>query len=738
MWARAVAPFVHPDTPVGTCNLQNPSRYAAALRLETDPYDRSYILYNLGLCFAENGEYSKAAKYYMMAVDQNYELCSAWNNLGVIFHAQGVKAETDYRSERAEALFEKAAEYWNRAASCAPGTYTDAERWLVQTGRANGGWREDVMSFGGFRRVNDTAVIVRRQATKILSAFVLNHPDHPDVVPVTLDLLRRSTDSEALRNLVMGTFELLWFMDDEPTPEAARQLSRVVDASKSIACMGDVLTELLRRFRKTIGSKKNSKGYEFAIRRWTTLILNEFVQLKCKQPPVGKKTKGSAKEPHLSAEEQWLLRRSLLSTLEAFAAAQPKDLLVHLRPLTIYLALEDDSTAEEQWVAIKVCRILSTVLPYVAERRGLMDHRQVQVDLQALIRSQPSSGVHEAVRCLCLVVKYVTGDLGQIVTHMNVAVPSLTKLCSMGEELGTLEQIQVMYMSRQAWILASILESLSIDDYIHLEGVADQPRRVLPRSELKFELLSGSVAATVADILLRTMYGLGGAQLRAVAASCMGFFLKGQRSFTKDKRISELLAGSLSSGDLLLCRKGLETLSALLGHFRVEADKESKAGAVDFADSRDHRVAGKSKDPSETTTNSAIEAAQPLAAFADQALAHISLSGSVGPAAKPKKSRKRSASVAPPTPPTPTQEPAAAPEDRAEGVLRVRVEALAVVRHLHQQGLVNPMAVLPKARMAEPNCLVSLRNESKTGNPRNRRSLFGTPKKWEDHCGNPS
>ncbi len=29
-------------------------------------------------------------------------------------------------------------------------------------------------------------------------AEVLNHPDHPDVIPVTLDLLRRSTDSEAL------------------------------------------------------------------------------------------------------------------------------------------------------------------------------------------------------------------------------------------------------------------------------------------------------------------------------------------------------------------------------------------------------------------------------------------------------------------------------------------------------------------------------------------------------------
>jgi len=125
--------------------------YAQALRLESDPYDRSYILYNLGLCFADNGEYSKAAKYYFMAVDQNYELCSAWNNLGVLFHAQGVKAEQDFRSERADALFAKAAEYWNRAASCSPGTYQDAERWLLQTGRASGDWQNDIMSAAGFR-----------------------------------------------------------------------------------------------------------------------------------------------------------------------------------------------------------------------------------------------------------------------------------------------------------------------------------------------------------------------------------------------------------------------------------------------------------------------------------------------------------------------------------------------------------------------------------------------------------
>ena len=177
----------------------------------------------------------------------------------------------------------------------------------------------------------------------------------------------------------------------------------------------------------------------------------------------------------------------------------------------------------------------------------------------------------------------------------------------------------------------------------------------------------------------------------------------------------ELLHSALSSSDLLLCRKALETLSALLSHFRSEADRESRAGATDFADSRDGRVAGsqgsqgsqivpKTGKSGTTKTNSAIEAAQPLAAFADVVLSHITLAGSVGPAVgreplerSPKKARSKRGRSAPceeeEAPLQPSQPEAA---EKAEGVLRVRVEALSVVRHLHQQGLVNPMTVLPK------------------------------------------
>lgn len=42
--------------------LQN---YYEATRPEIDPYDRSYILYNIGLIHTSNGEHTKALEYYL-------------------------------------------------------------------------------------------------------------------------------------------------------------------------------------------------------------------------------------------------------------------------------------------------------------------------------------------------------------------------------------------------------------------------------------------------------------------------------------------------------------------------------------------------------------------------------------------------------------------------------------------------------------------------------------------------
>ena len=110
--------------------------YFEALKLEEDPNDRSYILYNIGLIYTSNGEHEKALEYYYQAIDLNPRLPQALNNIAVIFHYQGDKAKEAGESEAAEALYDKAAEYWKEAIRLAPNNYIEAQNWLKTTGRS--------------------------------------------------------------------------------------------------------------------------------------------------------------------------------------------------------------------------------------------------------------------------------------------------------------------------------------------------------------------------------------------------------------------------------------------------------------------------------------------------------------------------------------------------------------------------------------------------------------------------
>nr|YP_010759434.1 photosystem I assembly factor I [Saxifraga luoxiaoensis]WEY04635.1 photosystem I assembly factor I [Saxifraga luoxiaoensis] len=112
--------------------LQN---YYEAMRLEIDPYDRSYILYNIGLIHTSNGEHTKALEYYFRALERNPFLPQAFNNMAVICHYRGEQAIRQGDSEIAEAWFAQAAEYWKQAIALTPGNYIEAHNWLKITRR---------------------------------------------------------------------------------------------------------------------------------------------------------------------------------------------------------------------------------------------------------------------------------------------------------------------------------------------------------------------------------------------------------------------------------------------------------------------------------------------------------------------------------------------------------------------------------------------------------------------------
>ncbi|NJK49839.1 photosystem I assembly protein Ycf3 [Candidatus Gracilibacteria bacterium] len=110
--------------------------YYEALKLEEDPNDRSYILYNIGLIHASNGEHDKALGFYDQSIELNPRLPSALNNVAVIYHYQGEKAKEAGKEDESEALFDKAAEYWKQAIRIAPNNYIEAQNWLKTTGRS--------------------------------------------------------------------------------------------------------------------------------------------------------------------------------------------------------------------------------------------------------------------------------------------------------------------------------------------------------------------------------------------------------------------------------------------------------------------------------------------------------------------------------------------------------------------------------------------------------------------------
>lgn len=112
--------------------------YYEALKFEEDPYDRSYILYNIGLIYKYMGKYSRAIEFYHQALSFNSNLPQALYNIGVIYHSQALRADGfdgEEYEKLADELFDKAAEYWNQALRLVPDNYPGARNWLKVTGR---------------------------------------------------------------------------------------------------------------------------------------------------------------------------------------------------------------------------------------------------------------------------------------------------------------------------------------------------------------------------------------------------------------------------------------------------------------------------------------------------------------------------------------------------------------------------------------------------------------------------
>ena len=109
--------------------------YEEALKLEDDPNDKAFILYNMALVFTSNGDHDKAMELYNEALDLNSHMPQVFNNMAVIHHHLGSIAEEQGDQDEADRRFDLAADSWTKAIRLAPNNYIEAQNWLKTTGR---------------------------------------------------------------------------------------------------------------------------------------------------------------------------------------------------------------------------------------------------------------------------------------------------------------------------------------------------------------------------------------------------------------------------------------------------------------------------------------------------------------------------------------------------------------------------------------------------------------------------
>lgn len=114
--------------------------YFEALQIEEDIFDRSYVLYNIGLVYDNMDKKKEALEFYHQAITLNRNLPQAYYNIGRIYHEKALACsliDDEEHNTLSTEFYDKTVEYWNQALKLAPDNYPNARNWLEGTSRLN-------------------------------------------------------------------------------------------------------------------------------------------------------------------------------------------------------------------------------------------------------------------------------------------------------------------------------------------------------------------------------------------------------------------------------------------------------------------------------------------------------------------------------------------------------------------------------------------------------------------------
>lgn len=101
--------------------------YFESLQGDTDPFDRGYSFYNLGVIYVSNGKEEIALNLFQRSLQNNPFLYAAQYNVGCIYHNLGEKAIRNDNTIEGKLFFTKAQDAWIETSRFSSGKYPQIE-----------------------------------------------------------------------------------------------------------------------------------------------------------------------------------------------------------------------------------------------------------------------------------------------------------------------------------------------------------------------------------------------------------------------------------------------------------------------------------------------------------------------------------------------------------------------------------------------------------------------------------
>ncbi|KYQ93352.1 nipped-B protein [Tieghemostelium lacteum] len=262
-------------------------------------------------------------------------------------------------------------------------------------------------------RISDKGISVRKRVVKTLNEICTSQPNHPKLPEICRILVSRINDDDSIRDLILKTFQDLWFSDsplvtknkeeDQNTRDMETlKVKQIIEVAKQLDQQDNWLIELINKMLNESKNRSSRSKKPDTVNQTCQRICSNLIEMLVSLDE--KKSKSN----NLQILYEYI---GVFKTLYVFCKVSPQYLIPYVKVLHPYLKIQPNQilSHEEAVVFTHIMHILERVLPLI-DNQDPKFLASIEQDLCTLIQRQGSAIVHASIKCLCTIIQQCSAN----------------------------------------------------------------------------------------------------------------------------------------------------------------------------------------------------------------------------------------------------------------------------------------------------------------------------------------